>query len=136
MRLASMGVTFYLNSTDPNINTKMVIDYFGLFDDSVYSLKSDQIKALKEATNYKESCFAPACFKGGIDGLLAVVIESIKLKTCIGVMGVLNIMCVILGIFAFAFAVFSGSFSVITTTILLIWQLVSAVIGLFSLFIK
>lgn len=136
MRLASMGVTFYLNSTDPNINTHMVIDYFGLFDDSVYSLKSDQIKNFKEATNYKESCFAPACFRGGIDGLLAVIVESIKLKICVNVMKALNIMCSVVGIVALIFAVCTGSFSVITTTILIIWQLISAIIGLFALFIK
>ncbi len=136
MRLASMGVTFYLNSTDPNINTHMVIDYFGLFDDSVYSLKSDQIKNFKEATNYKESCFAPACFRGGIDGLLAVIVESIKLKICVNVMKALNIMCSVLGIVALIFAVCTGSFSVITTTILIVWQLISAIIGMFALFIK
>lgn len=136
VKLASMGVTFYLNSTDPNINTVMVTDYFELFDDSVYSLKSDQIKSFKDATNYKDSCFAPACFRGNISGLLAIIAESIKLKVCVNVMTALNIMCCILGIFTLCFSIFTGNFSLLNVTVIILWQLVSAIIGSFALFIK
>ena len=136
MRLACMGVTFYLNSSDPNINTQMVTDYFELFDESVYLLKSDEIKNFKDAVNYKESCFAPACFKGNINGLFSIIAESIKLKTCVSVMTALHIIGAVAGIFALLFAVFASSFATVTVTAIIIWQLAATLISLFALFIK
>lgn len=129
-RLANTGTTFLVDNCDPNISSKMLEDYFELYDETVFvmsKLGSDYYKAL---TPNKEHRRAGAVYKSRIEGLLASLTAAINIKKHISRMTVFYVLGSVLGLLSVAACLFTSLTSLITPLNILIFHLVFTAITL------
>ncbi len=82
-RLVNIGVTFLVDSCDPNLTAQMICDYFGLEDDSVRVMGGLGCELNNNATKYQENFSSVACHKGGLSGLLEIFCSAERIKKCV-----------------------------------------------------
>ncbi|MBE6786929.1 MAG: hypothetical protein E7537_01115 [Ruminococcaceae bacterium] len=128
-RLSKLGITLLVNNTDPNISNEMICDYFGLYDDSVSIMTNAGYHMYKNATTPKESCSAPASFKGGKIEIARIMNCANKIKRSNNLLTVLYILTAVLGIIIFAYSSFAGSGTIIGSTTVLIYSIISTVVS-------
>ncbi|MEG1887262.1 MAG: hypothetical protein RR177_03970, partial [Oscillospiraceae bacterium] len=123
-KLCNTGITLLVSSCDPNINEKMLCDYFELYNDSIKVMKAPGVNAYKQETNYAESTQGLGCFSDTICGFFAAVTASIRIKNISLVMLIMHIIGAVLGFAALGFALFTNQLSLITGTYVIIYELV------------
>ncbi len=79
-RLVNIGVTFLVDSCDPNLTSEMICDYFGLYSESVRVMGGLGCQLNKNTTEFQENFSSPACHKGGLSGLLEIFCSAGKIK--------------------------------------------------------
>lgn len=79
-RLVNIGVTFLVDSCDPNLTGEMICDYFGLYSESVRVMGGLGCQLNKNTTEFQENFSSPACHKGGFSGLLEIFCSAGKIK--------------------------------------------------------
>ncbi len=127
-RLTKLGVTLIVNNTDPNVSAEMICDYFGLYDDSVTILSNAGYHMHKTVTEPKDFCSAPACFKGGAIMIAKIMNFANKIKTSNKLLTTMYILSAVLGIIIFAYSSFAGSGTIIGSSTVLLYSLISTAI--------
>ncbi len=128
-RLSKIGITLILNNTDPNISSEMICDYFGLYEDSVAIMTNAGYHMYKNATTEKDTCSAPASFKGGSIAIAKIMNCANKIKRSNNLLTLLYIITAIIGIVIFAYSSFAGSGTIIGSTTVLIYSLISTIVS-------
>lgn len=128
-QLSKIGVTILVNNTDPNITSEMICDYLGLYDDSVMIITNAGYHMYKNTTTPKDSCSAPASFKGGALTVAKIINCAGKIRRSNTLLTVLYIVSAILGIMIFAYSSFAGSGTIIGSTTVLLYSLISTVVS-------
>ena len=128
-RLTKIGLTVLVNNTDPNITKEMICDYLGLYDDSVVIMSNAGYHMYKNATEPKETCSAPACFKGSPIAIAKIINYANKIKRSNNLLTVFYIISAILGIVIFAYSSFAGSGTIIGSGTVLLYSLICTVIS-------
>ncbi len=82
-RLVNIGITFLVDSCDPNLTNEMICDYFGLEVESVRVMGGLGCQLNKNATEYQEDFSSVSCYKGNLTGLLEVFCAAGKIKKCV-----------------------------------------------------
>ncbi|MBR6533217.1 MAG: cation-translocating P-type ATPase [Clostridia bacterium] len=128
-RLTKIGVTVLINNTDPNITNEMICDYLGLYDDSVMIMSNAGYHMYKNATEPKETCSAPACFRGSPIAIAKIMNYANKIKRSNNLLTILYIISAILGIVIFAYSSFAGSGTIIGSTTVLLYSLICTAVS-------
>ncbi len=128
-QLTKIGVTILVNNTDPNITDQMICDYLGLYEDSVMILSNAGYHMYKNATTPKETCSAPACFKGGNMMIAKIMNCANKIKRSNTILTILYILTAILGIMIFAYSSFAGSGTLIDSATVLLYSLICTAVS-------
>ena len=124
-RLCNTGVTMLVNSNDPNITDEMLCDYFGLYPDSIKVMTVSGVSAYKKNEAYKENISAPAAFTGSVCALLATVTASIRLKTIIKVLSVMQIIAICIGMALCGYYLLAGLLATSSSVLLVLFQLIT-----------
>lgn len=128
-RLTKIGVTVLVNNTDPNITNEMICDYLGLYEDSVLIMSNAGYHMYKHATEPKETCSAPACFRGSPIAIAKIMNYANKIKRSNNLLTILYIISAILGIVIFAYSSFAGSGTIIGSTTVLLYSLICTAVS-------
>lgn len=129
-RLANTGTTIIVENCDPNINAKMLTDYFELYSETVFVMTKQGADFYKALTVHKENRRAGAAYKFRIEGLLATLTAAINIKKYISRMSVIYICGIILSLLGITACLFTSLTSLITPVNILIVQLVLTAITL------
>ncbi len=105
--LCNTGVTMLVNSNDPNISDEMLCDYFGLYPDSIKVLTASGTAAYKTVGEFRETVSAPASYSDNIAGFLATVSGSIKMKSIVTMLIVIQFILIAAGIAVASYSVFT-----------------------------
>lgn len=127
--LSKIGVTLLINNTDPNLTEDMICDYFGLYDDSVKVMSAAGCHMYKNTVAPIKSTSAPASYKGSSLALAAIINSANRIKRSNTLLNVVYILSAVFGILVFTYTSFSGSGSLISGAMLLIYGLASIVIS-------
>ncbi len=111
-QLSNLGVTFLVDSCDPNLTDEMICDYFGIYPESVRVMSSFGSQLNKNETKFIENFSSVACYRGGVVGLLDIFCKAAKLRQCVKLTTVLHI------VFSFAFMLYF-IYSSLSNTVLL-----------------
>ncbi len=128
-RLTKIGVTLLINNTDPNISSEMICDYLGLYEDSVMIMTNAGYHMYKNATTPRDSCSAPASFKGGAIAIAKIMNYANKIKRSNTLLTILYIISAILGIMIFTYSSFAGSGTIIGGGTVLLYSLICTVLS-------
>ncbi len=129
--LSKTGITLLINNTDPNLTEAMICDYFGLYDDSVKVMSAAGCHMYKNTVAPVKSTSAPAAYKGSSIVLAAIINCANKIKRSNIILTALYIISAVLGVLVFAYTSFGGSGSLLSSSTLLIYGLISTVISYF-----
>ena len=127
-KLTNLGITTLINSSDPNLTEEMICDYFGLYDDSVKVMSSAGTHMYKIAVTPVKKLSAPAVYKGDSIALATILNCASRIKRSNTLLNIFYVICMTLGAIIFAYASFSGSGSLISDTVLLLYTIISTVI--------
>lgn len=134
-RLCSTGVTMLVSSNDANITEEMLCDYFGLYPDSIKIMSASGVGSYKSETEYRESVSAPASFKDGICGFLAIVTSAIRIKSITDILMIVQLVGVILSLALCGYLLITGVLSTLPAVYIALFQLIlTAIIKLISSF--
>lgn len=133
--LANIGITFLVDSCDPNLTSEMICDYFGLYSEAVRVMGGLGTQLNRNATEKQEEFSSVAAHRGSIIGLLEIFCVAGKLKKCVNMGAALNIiLSSLLGLF-FAYNTFVGAVMPFGTLSILVFGLIMlAVYLIFYLF--
>ena len=123
-RLCNTGVTMLVNSNDPNITDEMLCDYFGLYPDSIKVMNVTGVSAYKKQSAYRENISAPAAFDGSVCALLATVTSSIRMKSIIKILYVMQLVLICLGLAVSAYLLLTGALLSLSSLIIVLFQLI------------
>ena len=127
-RLANTGTTILVDNCDPNICSKMLADYFGLYDETIFVMSKQGSDYYKALIAHKEHRHAGAAFTSCIEGFLATLTASINIKKYITRMTVFYVVGVVLGLLALTASIFTSLVNYITPlNILLVQALFTAI---------
>lgn len=82
-RLVNIGITFLVDSCDPNLTNEMICDYFGLEVDSVHIMGGLGCQLNKNATEFQKDFSSLASYRGNLTGLLQIFCAAGKIKKCV-----------------------------------------------------
>lgn len=128
-RLTKMGVNILVSNNDPNINQEMICDYLGLYDDSVTVMSAAGCHMYKNSIIKETSCSAPAAFKGSSIALAKIINCASKIRRSNTLLSAMYIIAAILGIIIFAYSSFNGSGTLISSSTVLLYTLISTAIS-------
>ncbi len=126
--LCNTGVTMLVNSNDPNVSEEMLCDYFGLYPDSIKVMTGTGVAAYKTASEYTESISAPASYSGDISGFLSAVTSSIRMKSIIITMLIIQFALMALGIALTGYCIFTAGIMNLPLLGVLGFQLIGAAV--------
>jgi len=129
-RLANTGTTIIVDNCDPNINAKMLADYFTLYSETIFVMNKQGSDFYKALTPHKEHRNAGAAYKSRIEGLLAALTASINIKKYISRMSAFYVCSIILSLLAVTACIFSSLTQLITPFNILMLQLLMTIITL------
>jgi hypothetical protein len=136
-RLTKIGITLLVNNTDPNINAEMICDYLGLYEDSVMIMSNAGYHMYKNAILPQESCSSPASFRGGNIMIAKIMNCANRIKRSNTLLSVLYILSAILGIVIFTYSSFAGSGTLINSSSVLMYSIISTIVSyILYLFLK
>ena len=123
------GIDLVVYTNDPNITSEMVADTIGISRDYVKIMPSKIHGIYQKNTKIRPEAPAKIGFVGDIKGMLHSITASIKIKSTIQRGIRLQIIFLILGYCLGAFAVFMGKISSISFVSVLIFHIVSLLVG-------
>lgn len=129
-RLANTGTTILVDNCDPNINEKMLIDYFKVYSETIFVMSKQGADYYKALISHKDHRHAGAAYKSRIEGLLATLTASINIKKYISRMTAFYIISVVIGLLALITCIFTSCVKFITPTSILILHLIISTIML------
>lgn len=136
-RLTKIGVTVLVNNTDPNVSAEMICDYLGLYEDSVMIMTNAGYHMYKNAILPQESCSSPANFRGGNIMIAKIMNCANRIKRSNTLLSVLYILSAILGIVIFTYSSFAGSGTLINSSSVLMYSIISTIVSyILYLFLK
>lgn len=135
-RITELGVTLLVNNHDPNINEEMLCDYFGLYNDSVKIMSNAGVHMYKNATIPLDHCVAPASFRSSPLTFISIINCASRIKKANTLLSVLYLLFSILGAAALIYMTFSGTGTVPSGTLILLYSLFSTVISILTYFIN
>ena len=122
-RLASLGITMLVDSSDPNMTEEMICDYMGLpYEDSVKVMSSAGCHMYHNAVPKTPSISAPAAYKGNPIGLIAIVNAANRIRKSNLFLTVLYIVAAVLGTVLFTYMSFDGQGSLVSGMMLLAYE--------------
>ncbi|MCQ2454912.1 MAG: hypothetical protein MJ090_02045 [Clostridia bacterium] len=62
-KLSKLGVTLFVKNYDPNITEDFIVDFFGIYSDTVKIMNNPDMAIYDRTTAYQKSSPAPACFR-------------------------------------------------------------------------
>lgn len=133
-RVTELGVTLLVNNHDPNINEEMLCDYFGLYNDSVKIMSNAGVHMYKNATLPAEHCVAPAAFRGSNLKFISIINCASRIKKSNASLSIFYLLLSILGAVALIYMSFSGTGTLPSGTLILLYSLISTVISVISYF--
>ncbi len=135
-RITELGVTLLVNNHDPNINEEMLCDYFGLYNDSVKIMSNAGVHMYKNAIIPADYCVAPAAFRSSPLTFISIINCASRIKKSNAILGVLYVLFSILGAAALIYMTFSGTGTVPSGTLVLLYSLISTLISIITYFIN
>lgn len=79
-KLSATGITFLVDSCDPNLTGEMICDYFGLYEESVKVMSGLGCQLNKNATEYQKDFSSVAVYKGSLSALAELFNAAGKIK--------------------------------------------------------
>ncbi len=128
-RLTGLGITLLVNNTDPNLTEEMICDYLGLYDDSVKVMSAAGCHIYKNVSASIKNVSAPAAYRNNNICLAAILNCATRIKRSNLLLTVCFIIFAVLGAIIFAYTSFGGSDSLISGSVLLIYNLVCTLIS-------
>ena len=128
-RISKLGVTILISNTDPNITKEMICDYLGLYEDSVMIMTAAGCHMYKNASEKEEVFSAPAAFRGSALAVAKIMNVASKIRKSDNLLTLLYIIAAILGIIIFAYASFNGAGTLIESSTILLYTLISTVVS-------
>ena len=135
-RITELGVTLLINNHDPNINEEMLCDYFGLYNDSVKIMSNAGVHMYKNATIPADYCIAPASFRSSPLTFISIINCASRIKKSNTLLSVLYLLFSILGAAALIYMTFSGTGTVPSGTLILLYSLITTAISIITYFIN
>lgn len=129
-RLANIGITFLVDSCDPNLTSEMVCDYFGLYSEAVRVMGGLGSQLNRNATEKQEEFSSVAAHRGSIIGLLEIFCVTSKLKKCVNTSTALHIVFSSILCLFFTYNTFVGAVMPFGTLSILIFSLIMLAIYL------
>ena len=126
--LCNTGVTMLINSNDPNVSEEMLCDYFGLYPDLVKVMSGTGVAAYKNTAAYTESVSAPASYGENISGFLSAVTSSIRMKSILTTMLIIQLLFFVLGIALTGYYIFTAGIMSLPLLGVLGFQLLGALV--------
>ncbi len=126
--LCNTGVTMLVNSNDPNVSEEMLCDYFGLYPDSIKVMTGTGVAAYKTVGEYKENASAPASYSDNISGFLSTVTSSIRMKSIVTTLLIIQLALLVLGIVLTGYSIFTTGIMSLPLLGILGFQLAGALI--------
>ncbi len=130
IKLVNTGVTILVNNCDPNITEEMLTDYYSIYPDSVKIMDHIGCAKYKSAVNYSETSSAHAFTNGGLSSFLAVLVNSIKLRSVSNTMLTIYIVTAILSVAVFAVVSLNGGWGLMSVGLCLLVEAISFIISL------
>lgn len=127
-RLAATGTSILINNCDQNVSAEMVIDYLGLYEDSVFVMNSNMSRGVKKATEFQQSTPAYAMAGRSVCGFAAAITAAIKVKKLNKIMLALYIIITLAGVAGLAVLGVMGRLSFINSILLGAFTLASMLI--------
>lgn len=90
-KLSNTGITFLVDSCDPNLTNDMICDYFGLWEDSVRVMGGSGCEKNRIATEPQVDFSTLAAYKGSLSALAEIFISAGKIKKSATVLSVFHI---------------------------------------------
>ncbi len=84
-----LGISVFVRSTDPNVTSQMIADYFGVYDDCVSVMSKPAAEMYSEYSEYSERCAATAAFRGSSHALLKLVNAACTVKSMVKALSLL-----------------------------------------------
>ncbi len=109
-RLMNIGVTLLIENCDQNMTEEMICDYLGLYPDSVRVMTNSGCHMYRNAVTPTERCTAPAAFKGNPLNLVSIINCASRIKASNFILTLLYVIAACVGIAAFVYFTFIGSF--------------------------
>ncbi len=107
-----LGVSIFVRSTDPNITSQMIADYFGVYDDCVSVMSKPAAEMYAESAEYSERCASPAVFRGSSHALLKLINASCAVKSMLKTLSflftVIAAVCLLVTVNSAALSAFSA----------------------------
>lgn len=135
-KLANIGVTFLIDSCDPNLTAEMVCDYFGLYSESVRVMGSLGSQLNRNATEKQEEFSSVAAHRGSAVGLLEIFCVAGKLKSSVNIGAILHIILSSILILFFAYSSLVGAVMPFGTLSIFVFGLIMLAVYLIYYFIN
>lgn len=107
--LSASGVTFLIDSCDPNLTDEMVCDYFGLSHESVRVMGSLGCQLNSNETEYQEDFSSVAAYRGSLSALTQIFISANKVKKSIATLTLMHFILASAFLFYFAYSAIVGA---------------------------
>lgn len=127
-RLSTTGITFLVDSCDPNLTSEMICDYFGLYPESVRVMGGLGCQLNKNATEYQENLSSVAAYKGSLSALAEMFTAAGKIKKSVRALTLFHIISSVAFMLYFIYSTFAGVVMPLGGLTVLLGSLVSFII--------
>ena len=124
-----LGVSVFVRSTDPNVTSQMIADYFGVYDDCVSVMSKPAAEMYADCAEYSERCAAPAAFRGSSHALLKLVNASCAVKSMLKILSFLFAVIAAASLLVTVNSASLAAFSLIAAAVVPAAQLLCAIIA-------
>ncbi len=129
-KLSGTGITFLVDSCDPNLTSEMICDYFGLYSESVRVMGGLGCQLNKNATEYQENFSSVAAYKGSLSALAEIFTAAGKIKKSVNILSVFHIVSSAAFLLFFIYSAFVGAVLAQGSLSVLIGSIVSFILSI------
>ena len=127
-RLSNTGTTVLVHNCDPNINVKMLCDYFEVYDETIAITTKQGSDNYRSLVEHREHRRAGAAFKSTVAGLFATLTASINIKKYVSILLILYICSVVLGFLGLITCLFAGLYTFLSPLSIILFELIATFI--------
>lgn len=127
-RLSNTGTTVLVHNCDPNINVKMLCDYFEVYDETIAITTKQGSDNYRSLVEHREHRKAGAAFKSTVAGLFATLTASINIKKHVSILLILYICSVVLGFLGLITCLFAGLDTFLSPLSIILFELIATFI--------
>lgn len=128
-KISKLGITLLVDNCDPNVNEKMICDYFGIYDDSVKVMTNVGTYMYKNAVEDASTVSAPAAFRTNRFSLLNIMCCASNIRISNAVLSVFYVLAAVLGACFFIFTSFTQSNDLLSGSTLLMFDILATALG-------